>query len=40
MKVKWPQIKCSDGIKNHAETGVDCGGQCKPCGKLNDVLNE
>ena len=23
--------KCSDGIKNQDETGVDCGGQCSGC---------
>ncbi len=22
---------CNDGIKNGTETGVDCGGSCKPC---------
>lgn len=23
---------CADGIKNGKESGVDCGGRCKPCG--------
>jgi hypothetical protein len=23
---------CNDGVKNGAETGVDCGGSCAPCG--------
>ncbi len=23
---------CSDGIQNHGETGIDCGGPCPPCG--------
>ncbi len=22
---------CTDGIKNGGETGIDCGGSCKPC---------
>jgi len=22
---------CSDGIQNHGETGIDCGGPCPPC---------
>ena len=39
-KEKWPQIKCSDGIKGQDETGVDCGGPCKPCGNINNILNE
>ena len=39
-KEKWPQMKCSNGIKNQDETGVDCGGPCKQCGKINYVLNE
>ncbi|MCV6630590.1 MAG: hypothetical protein OIF50_12125 [Flavobacteriaceae bacterium] len=26
-----PVASCSDGIKNGDETGVDCGGSCKPC---------
>ena len=37
---KWPELNCSDRIKNQAETGVDCGGPCKPCGKINDTSNE
>ena len=39
-KEKWPKIKCSDGIKGQDETGVDCGGPCKPCGNINNILNE
>jgi len=23
---------CKDGIKNQDEEGIDCGGQCRPCG--------
>ncbi|CAL2089187.1 conserved exported protein of unknown function [Tenacibaculum sp. 190524A02b] len=26
-----PTGSCSDGIQNGDETGVDCGGSCKPC---------
>ena len=26
-----PQPTCDDGIKNGDETGIDCGGSCKPC---------
>ncbi|MEA3254327.1 MAG: hypothetical protein U9Q22_00650 [Candidatus Altiarchaeota archaeon] len=26
-----PKETCFDGIWNHNETGVDCGGACKPC---------
>ncbi|OFY66828.1 MAG: hypothetical protein A3H98_10945 [Bacteroidetes bacterium RIFCSPLOWO2_02_FULL_36_8] len=26
-----PASKCSDGIQNQGETGVDCGGPCSPC---------
>ncbi|MEZ4896358.1 MAG: zinc metalloprotease [Saprospiraceae bacterium] len=25
------QPTCNDGIKNGDETGIDCGGSCKPC---------
>jgi len=28
---------CSDGIKNGDETGIDCGGSCKPCEQANGV---
>lgn len=27
-----PAATCSDGLKNGAETGVDCGGTCAACG--------
>ena len=30
---------CSDGIQSQGETGVDCGGLCKPCGKINKIVN-
>lgn len=26
-----PAATCTDGIKNQAEKGVDCGGTCAPC---------
>jgi hypothetical protein len=29
VEVKIPT--CDDGIKNDGETGIDCGGPCKPC---------
>ena len=25
---------CTDGLQNENETGVDCGGPCKPCSVL------
>ncbi|MEM9917811.1 MAG: G8 domain-containing protein [Bacteroidota bacterium] len=25
---------CEDGIQNHDETGIDCGGSCQPCSQL------
>ena len=36
---------CNDGIKNQGETGIDCGGPCKPCpevteGKCPDSCND
>jgi hypothetical protein len=27
---------CSDGEKNQDEAGIDCGGECSPCGTCND----
>jgi hypothetical protein len=24
---------CDDSVQNHDETGVDCGGPCRPCTK-------
>ena len=30
--------KCSDGIQNQGETGVDCGGLCEPCSKINMII--
>lgn len=31
---------CYDGIQNGDETGIDCGGSCKPCGTCTDgILN-
>ena len=29
---------CSDGIENGNETGIDCGGSCKPCRTLCEIL--
>ncbi len=29
-------MTCTDGIQNGNETGVDCGGDCSPCGGGND----
>ncbi len=29
--VKGPSPSCFDGIKNQKETGIDCGGPCRPC---------
>ena len=26
--------RCSDGVMNHGETGIDCGGKCAPCPEL------
>ncbi len=26
---------CTDGVQNNGETGVDCGGNCAPCGACN-----
>jgi hypothetical protein len=26
-----PVATCTDGIQNEGETGIDCGGPCKPC---------
>jgi len=31
---KDPDPTCDDGIQNGDETGVDCGGTCKPCNTL------
>ena len=28
-----PEPTCNDGIKNGSETGIDCGGECAPCGQ-------
>ena len=25
------QVLCTDGLKNGAEYGIDCGGPCQPC---------
>ncbi len=30
-KDEMKEPTCSDGIKNGDETGIDCGGSCKPC---------
>ena len=32
--------KCSDGIQNQGETGVDCGGLCEPCSKINKIIRK
>lgn len=29
---------CSDGVRNQDETGVDCGGSCRPCPTCGDGL--
>jgi hypothetical protein len=29
--IKVPIPTCYDGVKNDGETGIDCGGPCKPC---------
>ena len=29
---------CNDGRKNQNETGIDCGGPCNDCGKLECAL--
>ena len=29
---------CSDGIQNGSETGIDCGGNCPPCGDDKDKV--
>lgn len=33
LRVNAARVKsaCEDGIQNHGETGVDCGGPCPPC---------
>lgn len=31
---------CEDGIQNGDETGVDCGGYCKPCEVDNSIINQ
>jgi hypothetical protein len=31
-------ISCTDGVKNGAETGVDCGGQCHACGTVTTAV--
>jgi hypothetical protein len=28
---RLPSASCSDGIRNQGESGVDCGGPCRPC---------
>ncbi|MBN1386735.1 hypothetical protein JW968_07260 [Candidatus Woesearchaeota archaeon] len=30
---------CHDGIQNHGETGIDCGGPCSPCPTCNDGIH-
>lgn len=30
---------CNDGIKNGDETGIDCGGSCKPCAVIDPSTN-
>lgn len=32
------QSTCSDGLQNGGETGVDCGGSCKPCRTQCEIL--
>jgi hypothetical protein len=29
---------CFDNLKNQGETGIDCGGPCKPCGSCRDNI--
>lgn len=31
---------CGDGVQNGDETGVDCGGSCKPCDANESIINE
>jgi hypothetical protein len=33
-----PQSTCIDGVQNGVETGVDCGGPCKPCQTLCEIF--
>lgn len=33
-----PEETCYDGIQNQNETGIDCGGSCKPCPSVCDNL--
>jgi hypothetical protein len=32
------QSTCTDGLENGDETGVDCGGSCKPCRNMCELL--
>jgi len=36
VKKATAEPTCSDGIKNQGETGIDCGGPCKPCPTCSD----
>ncbi|PID38679.1 MAG: hypothetical protein CSB49_04320 [Proteobacteria bacterium] len=42
LRTDLPQPTCTDTIKNGAETDVDCGGPCSPCGlnKTCEVLSD
>lgn len=31
---------CEDGIQNGTETGIDCGGDCPPCGNDEDTTSD
>ena len=31
-------LVCTDGIQNHGETGIDCGGTCKACPTCTDGI--
>ncbi|MBD3209640.1 hypothetical protein GF367_04465 [Candidatus Woesearchaeota archaeon] len=41
-RVFWEECEyvptCFDGIQNQGETGVDCGGPCRPCGTCFDGI--
>lgn len=31
---------CTDGVQNQGETGIDCGGPCKPCETCSDSIKD
>lgn len=42
QRVFWEECDyiptCFDGVKNQGETGIDCGGPCRPCGTCFDGI--